>query len=142
MEYETALLTFNYSPSVLTLYLVICVIGFAYLIPVPAALGVLEISQASLFTVLNVPVSIGIALGLLIRFRDLLWALTGLLYLLNYKIFSSRRISYLFVYRLRYLSRKLSMRISAIMLFVVRLAKRLFRTLGYQIIFIRKRFGK
>jgi uncharacterized protein (TIRG00374 family) len=141
-EYETALLTFNYSPSILVLFLVICVIGFAYIIPVPAALGVLEISQASLFTVLNVPVSIGIALGLLIRLRDVLWALIGLAYLFNYRVFSSRRISYHFTYRFTYWTRKYSRRSSSMLMFLYGIIKKLARTVWYRAIILRKRFGK
>jgi uncharacterized protein (TIRG00374 family) len=84
IEYETALLTFNFDPSITTLFLVITVMGAAYMVPIPAALGVLEGGQASLFRLLQVSATKGVALGLLIRVRDIGWVVVGVFYLFNY----------------------------------------------------------
>jgi uncharacterized protein (TIRG00374 family) len=140
MEYESALLTFGYSPSILALFLVICVIGFVYIFPIPATLGVLEISQASLFTILNVDVGIGIALGLLIRLRDVLWALIGLVYLSGYRYFSKKKFDGVMVYRVAYIKRKGSM-MAARCYDSIRLnIRKICRECRYKYILIRKRF--
>lgn len=91
IEYETALLTFNHQPSITTLFLVITVMGAAYMVPIPAALGVLEGGQASLFRLLQVSATKGVALGLLIRVRDIGWVVIGIFYLFNYGWSVSRK---------------------------------------------------
>ncbi|MFH0978084.1 MAG: lysylphosphatidylglycerol synthase transmembrane domain-containing protein [Candidatus Woesearchaeota archaeon] len=139
MEYETALLTFGYSPSILALFLVICVVGFAYIIPVPAALGILELSQASLFTILNVDVGIGIALGLLIRLRDVLWAITGLVYLSGYRYFSERTMDQIVIYRINYAKRKMLLFCHNLTGNTRNTTKRLFRTCKYKGLVLYKR---
>ncbi|MFH1511200.1 MAG: lysylphosphatidylglycerol synthase transmembrane domain-containing protein, partial [Candidatus Woesearchaeota archaeon] len=132
IEYEAALLAFNYSPTVLSLFLVICVVGFSYAIPVPAALGVLELSQASLFVVLNVPVQIGIALGLLIRFRDVLWAILGLVCYANYRYCSRKGIPFWLEYRARLLSRKIANITDNVLEWFCRFLKRAARRIEYR----------
>jgi len=57
------------------------VVGFAYIIPVPAALGALEAGQASLFSLVGLGAGVGVVLSLLIRVRDIMWTFIGLSYL-------------------------------------------------------------
>lgn len=77
-EYKVALLMFGFKASFETIFFVVTAVGIAYIFPVPAALGILEFGQAFLFTVIGLPVSIGVAFSLLIRSRDLTWTFIGL----------------------------------------------------------------
>ncbi|MBR9676340.1 flippase-like domain-containing protein [Candidatus Woesearchaeota archaeon] len=86
LEFKTALLMLGYNASITELFLIITVVGFAYIIPIPAALGSLELSQASIFRFLNISISKSLALSFLIRSRDILVSLIGMS-LLFYKSF-------------------------------------------------------
>ena len=55
--------------------------GAVHSMPVPAGIGVLEGSQLWLFTMLGYPADVGLAVGLAVRLRELLWVLPGLGYL-------------------------------------------------------------
>jgi uncharacterized protein (TIRG00374 family) len=81
LEYKLLLLTMGYNVNLVIIFSVIAVMGFAYIIPVPAALGALESGQASLFKAIGLGASVGIVLSLLIRFRDILITFVGLTYL-------------------------------------------------------------
>ena len=56
--------------------------GAAHMLPVPAGVGVLEGAQVWIFGMLGYPTEIGLAVGLTVRFRELVWMAPGLLYLL------------------------------------------------------------
>lgn len=60
----------------------IFVTGAAHMLPVPAGVGVLEGAQMWIFGMLGYPPDVGLAVGLAVRLRELLWTLPGLLYLL------------------------------------------------------------
>lgn len=79
LEYKIALLMFGFDASFYVLFLVITVVGIAYIFPIPAALGVLEVGQASLFALIGLPASIGVAASILLRARDLTWSFFGLI---------------------------------------------------------------
>ncbi|MDO8741446.1 MAG: lysylphosphatidylglycerol synthase transmembrane domain-containing protein [Candidatus Woesearchaeota archaeon] len=79
LEYKLALLMFGLDASFYVIFLVITVVGIAYIFPIPAALGVLEVGQASLFAIIGLPVSIGVAASILLRARDLTWTFLGLI---------------------------------------------------------------
>ena len=81
LEYKLLLLTMGYNVNLVIIFSVIAVVGFAYIIPVPAALGALESSQASLFSMIGLGASVGVVLSLLIRFRDIIITFVGLTYL-------------------------------------------------------------
>ena len=55
--------------------------GAAHMLPVPAGIGVLEGAQMWIFTTLGYSADVGLAVGLAVRLRDLVWMLPGLLYL-------------------------------------------------------------
>ena len=55
--------------------------GAAHMFPVPAGIGVLEGGQVWLFGMLGYPADVGLAVGLAVRLRELLWMLPGVLYL-------------------------------------------------------------
>jgi len=55
--------------------------GAAHMFPVPAGVGVLEGAQMGLFEMLGYTADVGLAVGLAVRFRELLWMAPGLIYL-------------------------------------------------------------
>lgn len=57
--------------------------GAAHMLPVPAGIGVLEGAQIWIFGMLGHPTDVGLAVGLAVRLRELLWMLPGLLYFLG-----------------------------------------------------------
>jgi len=90
-EYKFLLLTLGYNADFAILFLVIATVALIYMMPIPAALGVLEGGQASLFKFTNMGVSDGIALSILIRSRDLISTFIGLIYMFYYGISFNRR---------------------------------------------------
>lgn len=80
-EFKLATMIIGYDASMTEILLMILATGLSTLIPVPAGLGVLEASQFSLFELLGIGGGMGIALSLLIRFKDLLLMLFGLMFL-------------------------------------------------------------
>lgn len=86
LEYKLLLLTLGYNASLIILFLVISVTGLAYIFPIPAALGVLEGGQASLFKFSNMGISKGIALSIIVRMKDLVVSFVGLFYIFNYGV--------------------------------------------------------
>jgi len=56
--------------------------GAAHMLPVPAGIGVLEGAQVWVFGMLGYPVEVGLAVGLAVRARELIWMTPGLTYLL------------------------------------------------------------
>ncbi len=83
VEYKTALMILGiYKVSFAGLFLIITTIGFAYLIPVPLALGVLEAGQISTFGLLQFKAAAGVALSMIIRTRDLVWTVFAIIILL------------------------------------------------------------
>jgi len=55
--------------------------GAAHMLPVPAGVGVLEGGQMWLFEMLGYGADVGLAVGLVVRLRELLWMAPGLVYL-------------------------------------------------------------
>jgi len=55
--------------------------GAAHMFPIPGGVGVLEGAQMWLFEMLGYSAQIGLAVGLAVRFRELLWLVPGLIYL-------------------------------------------------------------
>lgn len=78
VEYKFALLLVGYNAGIREIFIILTFIAIAYLVPIPAALGVLEVSQISAFSLLGISIPIAIALSFLIRARDLLWTLIGI----------------------------------------------------------------
>ena len=78
-EYKFAALIIGYNLSFGVLFLIVTFVGAAFLIPIPMALGTLEAGQVLVFSLINIKSAAGVALSLIVRARDLLWAVTGLL---------------------------------------------------------------
>ncbi len=81
IEYKLALLILGYNASLFGVFLFLTGVGIAYSIPIPAALGVLELGQVSAGALLGLKASIGVALAFLVRMRDFAWTVIGLILL-------------------------------------------------------------
>lgn len=81
MEYKFALLILGYDASIPGIFLFLTGVGIAYSIPIPGALGVLELGQISAAKLLGVDPATAIALAFLIRLRDIAWTILGLILL-------------------------------------------------------------
>jgi uncharacterized protein (TIRG00374 family) len=57
--------------------------GAAHMLPVPAGVGVLEGAQMWIFGMLGHSADVGLAVGLAVRLRELLWMLPGVVYLIS-----------------------------------------------------------
>ena len=56
--------------------------GAAHMLPIPGGVGVLEGAQVWIFQMLGYPMEVGLAVGLAVRMRELLWMLPGVGFLL------------------------------------------------------------
>ncbi len=81
LEYKFALLILGYDTSVFGAFLFLTGVAIAYSIPIPAGFGVLEIGQVSAGALLGIPAAVGVAMAFIIRARDFLWTVIGLLLL-------------------------------------------------------------
>ena len=82
LEYRCLLSAFGLPAGPIAVVAAIFATGAAHSLPVPAAVGALEGAQMWLFGMLGHPPAVGLAIGLAVRLRELLWMLPGLLYLL------------------------------------------------------------
>jgi uncharacterized protein (TIRG00374 family) len=82
LEYYLLLSAFGLPSGPLAVVAAIFATGASHTLPVPAAVGVLEGGQMWLFGVLGQAPEVGLAVGLAVRFRELIWIVPGLLYLL------------------------------------------------------------
>ena len=63
--------------------------GAAHMLPIPAGIGVLEGATMWLFQLLGYSADVGLAVGLAVRLRELIWMLPGVTYLLARSLSSS-----------------------------------------------------
>jgi uncharacterized protein (TIRG00374 family) len=82
LEYRCLLATFGLPSDGLAVVAAIFATGASHSLPVPAAVGVLEGAQMWLFGMLGHPPATGLAVGLAVRLRELVWIVPGLVYLL------------------------------------------------------------
>jgi uncharacterized protein (TIRG00374 family) len=82
VEYHLLLAAFGLPAGPIAVVAAIFATGAAHSLPVPAAVGVLEGAQMWIFEILGHPPEVGLAVGLAVRMRELVWILPGLLYLL------------------------------------------------------------
>ncbi|NQU97885.1 flippase-like domain-containing protein [Candidatus Woesearchaeota archaeon] len=92
LEYKMATLILGYNLSFTTLFLIISFVGAAFIIPIPMAMGTLEASQIAVFTMMSIKSAAGVALAFIIRIRDLLWSIIGMLLLSYYGVKISKTI--------------------------------------------------
>ena len=77
-EYWSLLRFLGHAASPLQILLILTGVGIAYSLPVPAAMGTLELGQISAAKVLKLGSVTGVTLSIIIRTRDLLWTALGL----------------------------------------------------------------
>jgi uncharacterized membrane protein YbhN (UPF0104 family) len=76
IEYKIVLTIVGYpDASLASVFLIISLLGAAYLVPIPMALGSLEASQVSAFALTSMRSAAGVALALVVRAKDLAWAI-------------------------------------------------------------------
>jgi len=94
VEYKLVLLMLGINAPLGVVFLVFSLAGFAFLIPLPMALGSFEAFQLSLFSILRIgPAAAGVGVAIITRSRDLLWVLGALVlafYLGSFKNIISR----------------------------------------------------
>jgi uncharacterized protein (TIRG00374 family) len=83
LESKFGLLAIGYDAKIAYVFLIMAAIAVAGLIPIPATLGVLEVSEASVFLMLGINPYIGIALALIVRAKECLWTALVLVLLSN-----------------------------------------------------------
>jgi len=81
LEYHLLLAAFGLPSGPLPVVAAIFATGAAHSLPVPAAVGTLEGAQMWLFGILGHPPEVGLAVGLAVRVRELVWLLPGIVYL-------------------------------------------------------------
>ena len=80
LEFKTALMIVGYNASLAQIYLVVTMTGFAMLFPIPASIGVLELSQIGISILVGIPPAVAVALSLLVRTRDFMWIVSGIIF--------------------------------------------------------------
>jgi uncharacterized protein (TIRG00374 family) len=81
-EFACLLAAFGLPLDTIAVVAAIFATGAAHMLPIPAGVGVLEGAQVWVFGMLGYPIDVGLAVGLAVRFRELIWMAPGLLYLL------------------------------------------------------------
>jgi len=80
-EYRLLLGAFGLPDQPLAVVAAVFATGAAHCLPVPAAVGALEGAQMWLFDMLGYGPATGLAVGLAVRLRELVWVVPGLVYL-------------------------------------------------------------
>jgi uncharacterized protein (TIRG00374 family) len=83
-EYKFATTLLGLNLGVIEIFFIVSFIGMALLFPIPMAVGVLEAGQLSAFALIHLSASAAIALAFLVRMKDILWAIVGLILLATY----------------------------------------------------------
>jgi uncharacterized membrane protein YbhN (UPF0104 family) len=92
-EFKIAALIFGFDANLIQIFLTFSLVGAAYIIPVPFAIGTLEGGQVALFKAIKVNPAIGLGIGLITRVRDTLTAIIGLFIAIYYGVASTKKIS-------------------------------------------------
>ena len=80
-EYHLLLAAFGLPHRPLAVVAAVFATGAAHCLPVPAAVGALEGAQMWIFAMLGYGPATGLAVGLAVRLRELVWVTPGVLYL-------------------------------------------------------------
>jgi uncharacterized protein (TIRG00374 family) len=81
LEYHLLLRAFGLPASLVAVVAAIFATGAAHSMPVPAGVGVIEGAQMFVFGALGHPPEVGLAVGLVVRLREVCWTVPGLVYL-------------------------------------------------------------
>ncbi len=85
-EYKYGLLMLGIDATILQIFVMYSFVGLAYLLPAPGGIGTLEAGQVSVFSLLKLHSTIGVGFALLIKARDSVVALAGLIIAFFYGI--------------------------------------------------------
>lgn len=85
-EYKVAGLMVGQNLNPMQSFLIFSFVGMAYILPVPMALGTLEASQISAFSIMGINAAAGLALSFLVRLKDFVFAITGIAVLATHGI--------------------------------------------------------
>lgn len=77
-EYKFLLLMLGVDLPMIHVFLVFAIIGVAYIMPVPAALGTMEAGNVGVLALSNTKSSVGLAVSIIVRLKDLLITAIGL----------------------------------------------------------------
>jgi uncharacterized membrane protein YbhN (UPF0104 family) len=88
-EFAMLLWAFGLPSDTTAIVAAIFATGAAHMLPIPAGVGVLEGAQVWIFQMLGYSTDVGLAVGLAVRLRELLWMAPGVGYLLLTSLRSS-----------------------------------------------------
>lgn len=83
-EYKFATQLIGINVGVVEIFFIVSFIGMAILFPIPMAIGVLEAGQISAFALIGLQASAGVALAFLVRAKDIMTAIIGMILLAFY----------------------------------------------------------
>jgi uncharacterized protein (TIRG00374 family) len=83
-EYKFATTLLGINVGVIEIFFIVSFIGMAILFPIPMAIGALEAGQVSAFALIGLHASSGIALAFLVRAKDIITAIIGMVLLAFY----------------------------------------------------------
>jgi len=86
LEYTLLLNLLRIHINFINVFLVIIAVAVAYTMPLPAALGVLELFQIPVFKFIKLNAAYAVVVSIIIRSKDLIWTVIGLLLLSYYGI--------------------------------------------------------
>ena len=81
-EYALLLAAFGLPSGPVAVVAAVFATGAAHSLPIPAAVGALEGAELWLFGMLGHPPAVGLAVGLVVRLREVAWIVPGILYLM------------------------------------------------------------
>ncbi|MBN1646222.1 flippase-like domain-containing protein, partial [Candidatus Woesearchaeota archaeon] len=84
VEFYALLIMVGINPTLVEIFLVFSFVGLAYVFPLPMAVGSLEAAMLWIFSILGWPAAAALGVALVIRLRDTLIALAGLMGLSGY----------------------------------------------------------
>jgi glycosyltransferase 2 family protein len=84
IEYKILATILGMNLGFIELFFIITFIGLAVLFPLPLSIGVLEAGQVSAFSILRLSGTAGVALAFLVRIKDIMWGILGMIFLAIY----------------------------------------------------------
>ena len=78
-EFKVAANIVGLNLTIFQLFLIICVVGAAFVVPIPMGLGALEAGQIGLFSILAISQAAGIGLAFVIRIKDIIISAIGMI---------------------------------------------------------------
>lgn len=80
-EFKFAALMVGQNLTILQLFFIICVVGAAFIVPIPMGLGALEAGQIGIFALLGISKAAAVGLAFVIRLKDIILSAIGIILL-------------------------------------------------------------